>query len=196
MQYLNQLEYPHLPYYTKVKREDLTREQMQSNVARSGCGLCSVSMAVELLTDKTLPIEDCVKLSEGCLANYGVGTDMDVLGPVVAEKFGLCYKGADELEEAIACLRDGGAVISRVGVPEGADKGLFTNGAHYILLVATDGREFCILDPSYTPEKFHTPWREGRVDDSHAPYLYADVREVHEDTRPGRTKYHLFTRRR
>ena len=84
-----------------------------------------------------------------------------------------------------------------VGVPEGQEIGLFTKGGHYMLLVSTDGKEFCILDPSYSDEKFKIPERVGRVDESRAPYLYADVETVHSETRVGvKTKYHMFKRKR
>ena len=196
MKYLNQLEYAHIPYHHKVKQEGLTKEEMTSNVRRSGCGLCCVCMTVELLTDKTLDIEECVRISEACVANHAVGTDMSILAPVVAEKFSLSYSTTDSLEEAIKHLQSGGVIIAHVGVPEGAEVGLFTKFGHYICLIATDGKEFCILDPSYTPEKFTIPERVGRVNTDNAPYLYADASAVYAEGRVGRVRYHLFARKK
>lgn len=46
MIYLNQLDYPHIPYYTRVKK-DIPREEMLRSVAKSRYGLCCISMAVE-----------------------------------------------------------------------------------------------------------------------------------------------------
>jgi hypothetical protein len=195
MIYLNQMDYPHIPYYTRVKK-DIPREEMLRSVAKSGCGLCCVCMTVDALTTESLSIEDCVRLSEDCVANHSIGTDMNVLGPVVAEKFGLEYTKTSDLSEAIEHLRKGGKIIAHVGVPEGKEIGLFTKGGHYISLIATDGESFSILDPSYTPEKFHIPEREGRVNDAAAPFLYCDVNTVHAETKPGRVKYHLFARRK
>ena len=108
-------------------------------------------MTVDLLTNEKLSIEECVRLSEECVANHTIGTDMTILGPVAAEKFGLSYSNTDSLDEAIRHLQAGGLIIANVGVPTGKEIGLFTKFGHYILLVATDGKEFCILDPSYTP---------------------------------------------
>lgn len=196
MKYINQLEYAHIPYHHKVKQEGLTEAEMTSTVSRAGCGLCCACMTVELLTDKTLAIEECVQISEACAANHAIGTDMKILAPVIAEKFSLSYSSTDRLEEAISHLQSGGVIIAHVGVPEGASVGLFTKFGHYICLIATDGKEFCILDPSYTPEKFTIPERAGRVNTKNAPYLYADVSTVYAEARVGRVRYHLFARRK
>lgn len=195
MKYYNQLAYEHIPYRTNVKK-DIPEEQKLRNVRKSGCGLCCVCMTVDALTTETLSVEECVRISEECVANHAAGTDMNVLAPVIAERFGLEYTKTSELSEAIEHLRCGGKIIAHVGVPEGKEIGLFTKGGHYISLIATDGKEFTILDPSYTPEKFHIPEREGRVDDADAPFLYCDVNTVHSETKPGRVKYHLFKRKK
>jgi hypothetical protein len=57
-------------------------------------------------------------------------------------------------------------------------------------MVSTDGKEFCVLDPSYKPDKFDLPERIGKVNASNAPYLYCDVNILHNETRGSR--YHLF----
>ena len=178
--------------------EGLTDEQRTTNVAASGCGLCCSCMVVDYLTDKTLELEECVRLSEQCVANHSPGTDLGVLGPAVAEKFGLNYKKSNELEEVIAHLRDGGVAIVLVGVPKGQKRGLFTGWGHYMLLLSTDGEQFCILDPSYTEEKFKSPDRAGRVNENNAPYLYCDVKTVdaEEFTVFEWGKYHLFSRKK
>ena len=197
MRFINQLDYAHIPYHTRVKVPGLTEEEMLRSVRKSGCGLCCTCMMVDILTDKSLDIEECVRISEGCFANHNTGTDMKVLAPVIAEKFELEYRGTDDLGEAIEHLRNGGVIIAHVWTPIGAEKGLFTNGSgHYIALIATDGKDFCILDPSYSEEKYADPARVGRVDASAAPYLYADVNVVDAETKLNRIKYHLFARKR
>lgn len=196
MKYVNQLEYEHIPYPTRVKEEAYAPKGLNTSVRQSGCGLCSVCMAIDIITDTTLDIEECVKISCDCVANYARGTDMNILGPVIAEKFGIEYSKTSDLSEAIAHLQAGGVIVAHVGVPEGAEIGLFTKRGHYILLVSTDGKEFCILDPSYTPEKFTIPERAGRVNEENAPYLYCDVNTVDSETKPGKVKYHLFARKK
>ncbi len=152
-------------------------------------------MTVDLLTTKELPIEECVKLSEGCGANYGAGTDMSMLAPVVAERFGLDYRNTDDQAQMLACLQTGGAVIVHVKKLPDDPTGLFTKSGHYMSVISTDGTQLCILDPSYTPEKYHLPEREGKVNDKNAPFLYTSKDTLHAHTPWDKPKYHLFRRR-
>jgi len=154
-------------------------------------------MVVNALTNNTLRIEDCVAISEDCEANYGRGTDMTVLGPVIAEKYNMTYAETNDVEEVVAHLQKGGQAIIRAGIPEGKEIGLFvTNWGHFMVLVSTDGKDFCVLDPSYTKEKYEIPERAEHVDISHAPYLYCDIHKVDAEGQPGYTKYYLFARKR
>ena len=194
MKYVNQLEYQHIPYPTKVKVEGFAPDGYPSTVRSSGCGLCCACMAIDCITDTTLDIEECVRISRECVANHSRGTDMNILGPVLAEKFNVSYSKTSDLDEAIRHLQSGGVIIAHVGIPTGAEIGLFTKGGHYILLVSTDGKEFCILDPSYKDDKFDIPERAGKVNTKNAPYLYCDVNTVDSECKPGRVKYHLFSR--
>ena len=197
MKYINQLDYPHLPYRTDTSNPDKTEEEQMSTVAKSGCGLCCASMMVDQLTTETLTLEDAVKMSEQSGANYKVGTTMRLLAPALAERFNVEYYPTNELSDVIVALKDGGHVIALVEIDPETKLGLFTNGAHYISLISTDGKEFCILDPSYRPEKFEREDRKGRVDTSHAPYLYCDVNTVHAETsRNSSSKYYVFKRKR
>ena len=189
MHFICQLDYKHIPYETNL--DNGGNPENRRTVSSSGCGLCSTCMAVELLTDKTLGLEECRDLAYETGANRPhPGTNMNLLGPAVAERFDLVYKPSMSKDEALACLRAGGKVVARV------KKGLFTKGSHYICLVSADDKDFCILDPSYTPEKFHTPEREGRVDDTHAPFVYCPIDVLHGETEEGPTRYHLFNRKR
>lgn len=189
MEYICQLDYKHIPYETNL--DNGGNPENRRSISSSGCGVCSACMVVDLLTDKKLGIEECRDLSYETGANRPhSGTKLDLLGPAVAERFDLVYKPSMDLSEAIACLQAGGKVIARV------KKGLFTAGSHYVCLVSTDGTDFCILDPSYTPTKFHTLEREGRVDDTKAPFVYCEVNTLHLETEDEHTKYHLFTRKR
>jgi hypothetical protein len=193
MLYLNQLEYRHIPYITHTKDDDVIDKVY--NVARSGCGLCCVCMMIDALTVKHLPIEECVGLSEGCGANYGAGTDMSMLAPIVAERFDLDYRNTDEQAQMLACLQTGGHVIVHVKRLTDDEVGLFTKGGHYMSVISTDGEKVCILDPSYTPEKYHLPEREGKVNDKNAPFLYCHKDVLHAHTAWNKPKYHLFWRK-
>lgn len=194
MKYINQLEYPHIPYRTRTKDDSV--KDKSGDVAKSGCGLCSICMILEHLIDVDLSIEECVAISDACEANHSVGTDMSILAPVIAERYGLDYRNTNDLSEAIEHLRCGGEIIAHMGVPEGKEVGILADVGHYVCLIATDGKEFCVLDPAYTPEKYAHPYRAGRVNVAHAPFLYAPIDLVYEDARPGRVRYHLFSRKK
>ncbi len=196
MKYVCQLDYEHVPYRTNVLNDAVSEVDKVRNVRKSGCGLCSIIMILDGLLGVSLSVEDCVKISEGCLANHAVGTDMSVLAPVIAQKYDLNYVQSSDVNEAINHLQNGGQIVAHVGVPEGKSLGLFTKGGHYVALISTDGKEFCILDPSYNEEKFTIPERVGRVDVSHAPFLYCDVHVFDSETKPNRVKYHMFSRKK
>jgi hypothetical protein len=189
MVYLNQLKYPHVKYNHNMAAGG--PPEGRDNVGTSGCGLCSACMVVDALTNISLSIEECVRLSEDNGANMSLGTNMTVLGPIIAEKFGLVYSNTESLDEAIEHLQNGGKIIAHVGHPEGKP-GLFTMRGHYITLISTDGEEVCILDPSYKEDKFTIPERVGKVNDKNAPFLYCDKNILHGETKGHR--YHLFSR--
>lgn len=197
MKFVCQLDYEHIPYRTNVLNDAVSEADKIRNVRKSGCGLCSVIMMLDGLLGVNLSVEDCVKISENCLANHAAGTDMKVLAPVIAEKYGLNYIQSSDVNEAIKHLQNGGMIVAHVGVPTGKNIGLFTKGGHYILLVSTDGEDFCILDPSYTPEKFTIPERVGRVNFFNAPYLYCNVDVLDSETKPEKeVKYYMFSRKK
>lgn len=197
MKFVCQLDYEHIPYRTNVLNDAVSEADKIRNVRKSGCGLCSVIMMLDGLLGVNLSVEDCVKISENCLANHAAGTDMKVLAPVIAEKYGLNYIQSSDVNEAIKHLQNGGMIVAHVGVPTGKNIGLFTKGGHYILLVSTDGEDFCILDPSYTDDKFTIPERVGRVNFSNAPYLYCNVDVLDSETKPEKeVKYYMFSRKK
>lgn len=196
MKYINQREYAHIPYTTDIGIEGIAPEQTKNSIKNRGCGLCCLAMAVDILTDKVLELEEAVSLSEANAANLGRGTNLNIMGPIIAEKFGLSYSSTSSIDEAIEHLSAGGVIVAHMGVPEGKQVGLFAKRGHYILLVSTDGKDFCILDPDYTPTKFTIPERVGKVDTSHLPFLYASVSDVDGETKPERVKYHMLSRKR
>ena len=196
MKYISQLAYAHIPYPTRTKDPQYAPNGKPTTAKSSGCGLCSVCMAIDLLTDTSLEVEECVRISMECSANHRNGTDMNILGPVIAEKFDIEYSKTSDTQEAIAHLMRGGVIVVHVGVPVGKEIGLFTKGGHYMLIISTDGEEFCFLDPSYTPDKYTIPERAGRVNIDKAPYLYCDVQTMESETKPGRVRYHMFNRKK
>ena len=193
MLYLNQLNYGHLTYIHNTLNGG--PPEGRNTVKTSGCGLCCASMVVDQLTDKTLPIEDCVRLSEETGANRWIGTSMKVLGKALSERYEIDFSYTNDIEEAISCLEKGGRVIVLVGGAREGYADLFTKRAHYMLLLSYDGEEFCILDPSLSETKYTEEGRAGRVRVKE-PFLFASKEEIVLAAEEQKTRYFLFTRKK
>lgn len=190
MLYINQRDYPDMPFPNNVEGGCPAEKQ---NIAKAGCGICSACMVVDHLTTKSLSLEECIELAVEAKANLRPGTNMKKLGPVVAEKFGLQFSYTGDKEEMLAHLRKGGRVIVNVANRPDGSPGLFTKGGHYMVLIAADGERICFLDPNY-----HETYNEGelkeKVDSSCAPLLYCDADLLEYETENRETPYYLFER--
>ena len=151
-------------------------------------------MVVAHQAGKVLPIEDYVKLSEENLANQSLGTDMKVLGPILAELFGLEYTQSSNKDEMIAWLNAGGEVIVHAQGDKDDHIGLFSNRGHYILATAMVGDEVQIMDPSDKPEKYEIEGRKGKVR-KEAPYIYTAPELVDEACYNDRIHFHMFKKK-
>lgn len=175
MLYINQMGYPHIPYEHNTQKGG--RPPESANIASSGCGLCSACMIVDhLVIGGNLSLEECRQMSYDTEANYDVGTSMRRLGPAIAERFNLDFSMTNDIDEAIAHLQAGGEIIVNVGGDDENGIGVFTSGGHYMVLLSYENGEFCILDPSYTGQKYKAEGRREKVRVVH-PFVYCN-REV------------------
>lgn len=191
MLYINQRDYPDMPYPNNADNDYQPPENQ--NIAKCGCGLCSACMVVDQLTTQKLGLEECIGLSVANKANVRPGTRMVDLGPAVAEKFGLKFSHTGDKEEMLACLRRGGRVIVNVANRPDGTRGLFTKTGHYMVLIAADGERICFLDPYYGLEYNEGELKE-KVDSSRAPLLYCDLDLLEYETENRKIKYYLFER--
>lgn len=193
MHYLNQRDYPHIPYPYEPPENDPSNTA--SNISKSGCGLCSLCMIVENLTTRRLDLRDCLDLALQVNATTPKGTNMRILGPVAAEKYGLTYKTTSDPQVLAEHLRKGGMAIAHVAQSPDREAGLFSHGGHYIVVVAYDGQDVCILDPSYATEKYEEPFRAEkiRVD---RPFLYCAMDTLMEATQLREPHFYLFARKK
>lgn len=190
MKYINQNDYPHIRYGTNAKEPE-SSSFINGTVASSGCGLCCLCMAVDRLTLESLDIEEAVQLSIDNQANMNVGTSMKIMGPVIAERYGLNFKSTDDETEMMVWLLNGGVAIINVGGDHDDHIGVFSDVGHYIIAIAYQNGQYRILDPAYRPGKYDIEGRAGKVTDKKG-ILYAREEVLHQDTENRRPRYYLF----
>lgn len=197
MKYVNQLDYPDMPYITKTEMEGEDYEKGQKTTIRSsGCGLCAAIMVADrLLPDCDFDLEQARQLSYDTKANYRSGTSYVRFAPAFAQKLGLAYEPTNDLERLRYCLRTGGAAVAHVGGDREGFIGLFTHGRHYIAIIGEepDGR-FAILDPSYKEGKFDEEGRKGKIEMKCGVIALCDGDTLEENGVLNKTHYHLFWR--
>lgn len=197
MKYVNQKQYPHVPYVTRTEPDDPEYEKGKTTtVASSGCGLCAAIMVADrLLPFYAFDLDDAIALSYEVNANHGRGTSYLRFAPAFAEKLGLKVVFSKDVADVSNCLRTGGVAVALVGAyAEG--QGLFTRSGHYITIISEepDGR-FAILDPSFTDTKFEEPDRKGKVEIKNDVIILCDKKTLAKEeitTRP--YPYFLFWR--
>jgi acetyl-CoA C-acetyltransferase len=108
--------YPQMRYDHDTKNGPRPLER--ASIASSGCGICSTCMVVEHITTESFSLEECIQMSYDSGANQNVGTDIHILGPAVAERFGLTREMQDEFaiasqQKAIAA-QDAGKFVEEI----------------------------------------------------------------------------------
>lgn len=193
MLYLNQRKFRHIPYNHNVAFGGAPEERR--NVATSGCGLCSLCMVVDHLTDKALPIEECVKLSENNGANKYPGTSLTVLAPIIADMYGLDVDMTSDKERMLNCLRTGGEVIANVGGNRDGYNGIFSRGGHYIVIISADAEDLCILDPATEEGRYDVDSNTNKLNLNNLPFIYCSADVIVKETENREPSFYLFKRK-
>lgn len=193
MRYLNQLDYEDMPYPTDIEHPE-SEFAVHGNVRMAGCGLCSACMVVDKLCAVPFSLVECRDLSVSIGANHAIGTDMRILAPAVAKRFNLQLLITDDISELTDCLHAGGAAIINVGGDHDSYIGTFSSIGHYIVAIQEVNNEFCLLDPSWTKDKYRTEPRCSRVR-QHGNLLYATAEVVQKDVETRIPAYFLFFKR-
>lgn len=191
MFYINQYDYPHIPY----PHPEGIYTDMEPTIATSGCGLCSLCIVVNNMTMHRLTIEECLRLSMESGGNCCQGTRMRNLGPYAAPRFGLTYENTRDADALKNHLQKGGMAIICVDGDTDRGVGLFSHNAHYIVALSWDGEDVCILDPAYRPGKFDEEGRQGKVR-VREPFLYCSFEDLVNDTLNGMRPFSLFARQK
>lgn len=192
MKYLNQLNYPDIPYPTDLSSPG--SPMIGASIREAGCGLCCLAMMADRLTVQSLSLRRLVSLSRKHQANLHPGTDMEILGPVIAELLDLDYSVTNSVKTAINCLKRGGIVIANTGGDREGYTGVFSHGGHFILLLSGTGRDVCVLDPSNKPGKYDEPGREGRVR-TDGPFVWCSPELLAQETDNRDPGFYLFSRK-
>ena len=194
MLYLNQLNYEDMPYPTNLDEPESDYAK-NGTVRKAGCGLCSLCMVVDRLCLEALSLEECRDLSVSSGANREPGTDMKILGPIVAEKFGLRFRVTADTSELAECLRSGGAAIINAGGDRKGHIGTFSDIGHYVVAISESGGKFALLDPSWRPDKYTGEPRRSRVRESGSGgLLYATAEVLEQDAANKAPGFYLFKR--
>jgi len=195
MKHINQRRYSYIPYPQLMDEPDNPYGK-KGTVRSGGCGLCSTCMVIDQLTTEEFSVRECTELSIATGANHGDGTDMHILGPVVAKKFNLYFSKTNDIGEVVKALHNGGSVVATVTANCEGNKGIFTKGGHYIALMAADeDDEITVLDPSWTSKKYKKWVKEGLVrEDGTVVYVSPEV--LHTETNPHRTTSFIFRRKK
>ena len=194
MRHINQRRYAYIPYPQHTEEPDNPRGK-NITVRNGGCGLCSACMVVEQLTTEKFSVREAAELSVAVGGSHGSGTDMEVFGPVVAEKFNLDFITTNDINQAVEAIRDGGRVIARMANLEAHQKGIFTKKDHYITVIAATKDEVCILDPSWTSKKF-TKWEKEGLVRLEGTLVYTTPEILHNERNTFVPAYYIFRRKK
>lgn len=195
MKHINQRKYSYIPYPQCM---DQPNDPYGKNgtVRSGGCGLCSTCMVIDQLSTEKFSVRECTELSIATGANHGDGTDMHILGPVVAEKFNLDFIKTNDIDEVLKALHNGGCVVATVTANCEGNKGIFTKGGHYIALIAAnEDDEITVLDPSWTSQKYKK-WVKQELVREEGTVIYVSPEVLHAERNPRWNTYFIFRRKK
>ncbi len=195
MKHINQRRYSYIPYPQLMDEPDNPYGK-KASVRGGGCGLCSACMVVDQLTTQTLSVRECTELSMLIGANHCDGTDMKMLGPAIAERFHLDFSVTNDIDEVVKALHNGARVIALVSAKDEGNKGIFTKGGHYIVLISADEEdEICVLDPSWTSKKY-TKWIKQGLVRGEGTLVYTTPEVLAAERKNESVGYFVFRRKR
>lgn len=195
MRHINQRRYSYIPYPQLMDEPDNPYGK-KASVRGGGCGLCSACMIVDQLTTEKFSVRECTALSMAINANHCDGTDMKMLGPAIAEKFNLEYSTEKDIHEVVKALHNGAKVIALVSAKGETNKGIFTKGGHYIVLISADeDDEICVLDPSWTSQKY-TKWAKQGLVRTEGTLVYATPQVLDAERKKESVDYFVFRRKK
>ncbi len=134
-------------------------------IGRSGCGFCSMAMAISYLTgDSSItPVTLAQTYADGYKYNtyYGDGGMQYSFPPKVAADYGLSCTTTSDINDVVTALQNGAVVVSSQG------PGIFTSKGHIITLAGLDSNGNIIVN---NPSGSINSYSPSSVDASAARY--------------------------
>ena len=195
MFYINQQDYPHIPYRTNMQEPD-SYDATKGTVHDAACGPCSMMIVAERLGTEGLTLSEALQIAADSKSNMEPGTDMDLYGPACGDRLGLSMRKAGTEKELEDALRNGAAAIVNVSGDADGYTGVLSDEGHYVAVIAFTGKEFVVLDPAYRPGKYdiEVPNRAGKVREN-GKILYVSPQVLKEDTERRYPGYYIFERK-
>jgi hypothetical protein len=128
------------------------------------------------------------------VAEYGRWDDLLVLLDTPARAEALALLRA-QFEADLSALHSGGEVIVNVGSKGDGCKALFTCGKHYMLILAVDGDEVCILDPGFRPASNYLKEELKHLVRREHPFLYCSLDTLMKEVQDCEFFFYLFKRK-
>ena len=130
-----------------------------ATIGSGGCGVACAAMVVSMLKQIVLPTEIAdLFLKDGIRVNGG--TSNAAFDSYLTNKYGLKATKNWKLDDAVACLQNGGIVVARCLGSRGQ---LFTTGGHFIVLVGYKDGVIEVYDPYLYSTKFNTSYRKDKA---------------------------------
>ncbi|MBQ9980185.1 MAG: S-layer homology domain-containing protein [Oscillospiraceae bacterium] len=164
-----------------------------ATLASGGCGVCSAVMIAENLAGVSFPAEQAAVFAMESGARVIGGTDMNVLGAAVAEKFGLEFSVTDDPAALISHLCAGGMAVANVSGDRPGRQGIFSNSGHFVTVAAARENTLTVLDPGYYEGKFDLPGRQGKVTVLRRGVVECSAADLHADCAGRSPRYWLFS---
>ena len=194
MKFVCQLDYPHIPYLTRLDMEGEEKEKgLKTTIKTSGCGLCSAVMLAErLIPENDFDLKEAMELSYKTGSNRRIGTNFRPYVPAFAERCGLDYEITTEPERLLHCLQTGGAAIILARGDKNDRIGVFSHAEHYIVAISQerDGR-IAVLDPHYEDGRYAEEGRKGLVEVKNGVIALCDLQTLVDDS----LNFYLFWRK-
>lgn len=185
MVYFNQLAYPHEPYPAPGYEH--------ATIKSGGCGVCCAAMLVSNLTDSTVTPVEMARIAMETGARVAGGTDMNRLGAVLSQRYGLAFSTTNDEAALVLHLKKGGMAAANTGGNRKGYTGVFSDSGHFVVIAGMENGRAAVLDPGRYEGKYDKNGRRGKVE-TLGDVCYCALDTLAADTFTRSPGYYLFQR--